>query len=54
LAGRVVPEFQIGQLREVFEIPYRIIYCIRPDRIDVITVVHMARQLKKDDDSLAS
>jgi plasmid stabilization system protein ParE len=31
LAGRVVPEFLVGQLREVFEHPYRIIY--RFDRI---------------------
>ncbi len=54
LAGRVVPEFRVGQLREVFEHPYRIIYRIRPDRIDVITVVHMSRQLKTDDESVTS
>ena len=45
MAGRTVPEFQVGQLREVFEHPYRIIYRIRPDRIDVIAVVHMSRHL---------
>ena len=46
LSGRIVPEFEFGQLREVFERPYRIIYRIRPDRIDIITVVHMSRDLK--------
>jgi toxin ParE1/3/4 len=45
LSGRIVPEFQFGQLREVLERPYRIIYRIRPDRIDIITVVHMSRDL---------
>ena len=44
-AGRAVPEFQVGQLREVFDHPYRIIYHIRPDRIDIIAVVHMSRHL---------
>ncbi len=54
LAGRVVHEFQVGQLREVFEHPYRIIYRIRPDRIDIITIVHMSRQLKPNDESITS
>lgn len=45
MAGRTVPEFQVGQLREVFDHPYRIIYSIRPDRIDIIAVVHMSRHL---------
>jgi plasmid stabilization system protein ParE len=45
MAGRTVPEFQVGQLREVFENPYRIIYRIRPDRVDVVAVVHMSRLL---------
>jgi addiction module RelE/StbE family toxin len=54
LSGRIVPEFHIGQLREVFEPPYRIIYRIRPDRIDVITVVHMSRDLNADRESDAS
>ena len=36
LSGRVVPEFSVGQIREVLEHPYRILYYIRPDRVDVI------------------
>jgi addiction module RelE/StbE family toxin len=45
LSGRIVPEFNVGQLRELFERPYRIIYHIRPNRIEVIALVHMSRHL---------
>jgi len=45
LAGRRVPEHGMDELREVIEGPYRIIYCIKPDRIDVIAVIHGARDL---------
>ena len=45
LSGRIVPEFEYGQIREVFEGPYRIIYHIRPDSIEVIAIVHMAREI---------
>ena len=45
LSGRMVPEFDFGQIREVFEGPYRIIYYIRPDLIEVIGVVHMSREI---------
>jgi toxin ParE1/3/4 len=54
LAGRVVPECQVDQLREVFEQPYRIIYRVRSDRVDIITVVHMSRQLTLVDESVSS
>ena len=45
LSGRVVPEFEVGQIREVFQPPYRIIYHIRPDHVDVIAVLHMSRRM---------
>lgn len=47
-AGREVPEYQREDLREILERPYRILYRIRRDRIDVITVMHY-RQLLPDD-----
>ena len=50
LSGRVVPEFNVGQLRELFERPYRIIYHLRPDRIEVVAVVHMARRMNVAED----
>ena len=45
LSGRVVPEFNVGQLRELLERPYRIIYHVRPDKIKVVAVIHMSRRI---------
>jgi toxin ParE1/3/4 len=45
LSGRVVPEFEVAQIREVLQRPDRIIYHIRPDHIDVIGVLHMSRRI---------
>ena len=45
LSGRSVPEFELGQVREVIEGPYRIIYYIKPDQIDVLAVIHAAQQI---------
>jgi toxin ParE1/3/4 len=42
LSGRRVPEYNVEQVREVFCGPYRIIYHIKPDQIDVIAVIHGA------------
>ena len=44
-SGRGVPEYDIGQVREVIEGPYRIIYHIKPDQIDVIAVIHGAMDI---------
>jgi toxin ParE1/3/4 len=43
--GAEVPEYDDALLREVYEHPYRIIYRVRTDRIEVVSVVHSARQL---------
>ena len=43
LSGRRVPEYDIDQIREVIEGPYRIIYHIKADQIDVLAVLHGAR-----------
>lgn len=43
-SGRQVPELDHPDIREVLERPYRIIYLVRVDQIDVLTVMH-ARQL---------
>ena len=44
-SGRTVPEYEMETLREIFEGPYRIIYLIKPEQIDIIAVVHGARDL---------
>jgi toxin ParE1/3/4 len=41
-SGRRVPEYDIDPIREVIEGPYRIIYHIRGDQIDVLAVIHGA------------
>jgi plasmid stabilization system protein ParE len=42
-SGRVVPEANDVNVREVLEGPYRIIYHVLDDEIDVVAVVHSAR-----------
>lgn len=37
-SGRIVPEYQQDDIREVFEGAYRIIYRVLDDRVDVVTV----------------
>ena len=45
LSGRTVPEYEMSQVREVIEGPYRIIYWVKPDQIDVLAVIHGARDV---------
>ncbi len=51
MSGRVVPEFRIDQLREVFEGPFRIIYYIKADCIEVLAVIHGAQNVLSDDEA---
>jgi toxin ParE1/3/4 len=45
LSGRIVPEYEVTAIREVIEGPYRIIYYIKPDQIDVLAVIHGAMNI---------
>ena len=45
LSGREVPEFSVPQVREILEGPFRIIYYLKPDQIDVLAVIHGAQQI---------
>jgi addiction module RelE/StbE family toxin len=45
LSGRKVPEYDDDDIRELIEKPYRIIYRINPNQIDVVAVIHGARLL---------
>ena len=42
----MVPEYEKNQIREVIDGPYRIIYYIKPDRIDVLAVIHGAQDIR--------
>ena len=42
LSGRKVPEFDSDQIREVIEDPFRMIYRIKSDQIEILAVIHGA------------
>lgn len=45
-SGRMVPEYELNEVREVLEWPYRIIYLIESEqsRVEVLAVVHGSRK----------
>jgi toxin ParE1/3/4 len=44
-SGRLVPNYDDENLRELIAHPYRLVYRIKPDRIDIVAVFHGAQQL---------
>ena len=44
LSGRIVAEYKRADVREIVESPYRIVYRVRRDRVQVIEVFHGARR----------
>jgi toxin ParE1/3/4 len=44
--GRVLPELEVKEIREVFIYSYRLIYQIFPDRLVILAIVHGHRDLK--------
>jgi toxin ParE1/3/4 len=48
--GRVVPEIGLLIIRELIEPPYRIIYEVFPDRVEIVTIRHSAELLAREDD----
>ena len=47
-SGRIVPEYESDDIRELIEAPYRIIYRIKPAQIDVLAIIHGAQLLPED------
>jgi toxin ParE1/3/4 len=43
LAGRIVPEFASASIRELIHSPFRIIYRVQPDYVEVVRFWHAAR-----------
>jgi len=41
----MVLEYEAEDIREIIEKPYRIIYRIKPEQIDVLAVIHGAQLL---------
>jgi len=49
-AGRMVPEYEIDEVRQVIESSYRIIYLIKEDQIEVLAIIHTARRALPQED----
>jgi addiction module RelE/StbE family toxin len=45
-SGRIVPELADKQLREIIESPYRIVYRVFDERVEVLTVFRASRLLR--------
>lgn len=44
-SGRVVPEYDDAAVRELIDVPYRIVYFVDADTVYVLSVRHGAEQL---------
>ena len=44
-SGRMVPEFEQPDIRELIEPPYRLLYRIRADAIEVLAILHGRQDL---------
>lgn len=45
--GAQVEEYGSAEIRELFEHPYRIIYRVSGEDVQVVTLVHVSRQLPR-------
>jgi plasmid stabilization system protein ParE len=45
-SGRAVPEYDVPEIRELLEFPYRLIYRVGPDAIEVLAILHGRRDLR--------
>ena len=46
-SGRGVPEFARPEIRELIEWPYRLVYRVHPDTIEVLSVLHGRQELRE-------
>jgi toxin ParE1/3/4 len=47
-SGRMVPEYELNEVREVIEGSYRIIYLIAPEqKVEVLAVIHTSREAQR-------
>ncbi len=44
-SGRMVPEYERIEVREIIEHPYRILYRVTNDRIEIVNILHLRQQL---------
>lgn len=48
LMGRLVPEYDVAEIRELVEPPYRIFYEVFPDRVEVFAIRHGRERLPRE------
>lgn len=48
-SGRTIPEAEDSTLREIIVQGYRVMYCLEPDRVLILAVMHGSRDLTRTD-----
>jgi len=43
-SGRVVPEYEIDEVRQVIERSYRLIYLVKEEQVEILAIIHTARK----------
>ncbi|HEX7315737.1 MAG TPA: type II toxin-antitoxin system RelE/ParE family toxin [Pyrinomonadaceae bacterium] len=43
-SGRMVPEYEIDEVRQVIESSYRVIYLIKEGQVEILAVIHTSRK----------
>lgn len=43
-SGRMVPEYEINEVRQVVESSYRLIYLIKEGQVEILAVIHTSRK----------
>lgn len=46
-SGRIVPEFKRAEIKELIHGNYRLVYELKPNRIDMLTIWHTSQILPK-------
>ena len=44
-SGRIVPEYNLRNIREIINQNYRIVYRVKSEIVEIVTIVHGARLL---------
>jgi len=52
LMGRIVPEYNTANIREIIYRNYRVIYEVEDKRVVILSVLHGSQQVKSDDEDL--
>ncbi len=51
-AGRIVPEFRRPEIREIIHGNYRLVYELKTNQLDMLTIWHTRQMLSEDSDMI--